>query len=515
MTQLATDPRLEFERRYAYQALESAIARGEPEIIVRGARGTGKTMMNSDLFYRLALKYPGMTQVWMRKERSKMTNSVLATFEDEVLGIGHPLRSSGANREGRRGYDVGNGSRILLIGMDDIDSTKSVSADLFWVNECSQFTEAEWEEIGAAARPRVGVTGFNFQCKIGDCNPMPPAHWTNSRCMEWPRHLYPRVKDDGTLMGEWFTPAMYCEAAELNLTPLDRAKAKAKLIVSFHADNPGYWSIDPWGWAPPGLKYVYDQLGRLTGNRKARYLEGRPVAVEGVVFDDFNREKHVLEVGPGKAFPNGIGSWPVVISYDPGFSHPCAVVFWATAPNGRHFIVDEIHGSEIPLIKLGPMIREKAAQYRIVRWLDDPKGANQRRQESNGRTVRDIMRDDHRLFFRPWQAAEGRAKQAQVEAVRDMLLADPPLQVFSTCTGVIGEFESWKNKTNTRGELVEGDDAYEDRNNDAMDAICGIVASRPKYEEEGITMLGAPKKPAYTIVNGRKRWYSDGEDDDE
>lgn len=482
-------PSKEFERRYASQALESAIARSEPEILIRGPRGTGKTIMTCDFNYRLGYIFPGMKQVWLRKDRTDMTDTVLSAFEDEVLGLGHPLRIGGASREGRKGYDFGNGTHVLLKGMKGPDATKSMSADLIWLNECNELTEAEWEEIDAANRERVGVTTFPYQCKLGDFNPMPPSHWTNTRCAELPRHLYPRIPiGDEANMAEYFTPRMYAEIAEFNLSPLDRTRHKAKLIVSTIADNPGYWSIDPWGWKPAGLKYCLDKLAGMGANRRARYLEGRPVAVEGVVFPEFSRETHVLDVGAGAEFPNGWPrDWPVWVLYDPGYAHPCAVVYWGVAPNGDHYIVDEIHGSGWDIDKLGPAIKAKASKYRVVAWLDDPRGANQKTQISNGKTVRDYMREKFQLHFRPWKAAEGKAKQSQVEGVRSLLIntiqqRPKKLRVFHTCTGVIGEFESWKNKEDAHGQLLAGDDAYEDRNNDAMDCLCGAVADDPKFQ---------------------------------
>jgi hypothetical protein len=75
---------------------------------------------------------------------------------------------------------------------DDPDATKSLQADIIWVNECGQVPYSIWDEIGGASRARVGLSASGFkQLKIGDLNPMPPAHWTNSLAAPFPQRLFP------------------------------------------------------------------------------------------------------------------------------------------------------------------------------------------------------------------------------------------------------------------------------------------------------------------------------------
>lgn len=484
-------PSIKFRITWAYSALKAHVTAGTPELINVGPRGCGKTLGIAHMLYSLGMEYSNLTQVWIGRTRTLLTTNVIGTFEDEVLGLGHPLRG-GRSREDRAGYDLGNGSRVWLLGMDGMHRLKGVNPDIVWANECDQFTEAEWEEFGAANRQRAVPCRFGNQVIIGDHNPAPLSHWTNKRAKRLPPELYPRVLDDGERMRDWFTQEMYENVYAQNLEPLDRTKHLTKCIRWFHADNPGYWNFYAWDWLPAGRKYITEKLGRLGTNRKARYLEGRPVSQEGVVFEEFNREHHVIP--PFKAgWP---ADWPVWCGYDPGFSHPAAVVFWGVAPNGQHYVVDEIHGSGIDIDELGPRIKAKAKKYRVVAWLDDPRGANQRTQIAHGKTVRDYMREHFQLHFRPWQAAEGKGKQAQVEAVRALLLKPKQrLQIFETCPGVIEEFETWKNKTDARGELAAGDDAYEDRHNDAMDAIMGIVADNPRHKQSAFLILDPDEKP--------------------
>lgn len=435
--------------------------------------------MLCEFFHDLCLRYPGMTQVWTRSDRTRLTDSVLRVFEDEVLGRQHPLHK-GQVRLNRHSYSYPNGSLIILQGLDDEERQKSVGADVLWVNEPTEITLDRLEELLASQRETLS-TSCPFKLFVGDHNPAPPNHWTNTETLPLPDELYPGVKDDGTRMGEWFTPEMYRKVLEYNTTDQGR---RFHRIQTFHPDNWGYWDWDIWGWKRPGLRYVQDVLGRYRGSRRAKYLEGRPAAEEDVVFPEFEKKTHVIPRFP-RTIQNPDGwpkGWPVWCLYDPGFRHPCAVNFVGIAPNERPYFVDEIHGAGINIDELGPRIQQKAAKYRMVGWLADPKGADQKLQLSNGKTAMDYMREKFGLHFHPWPGKRGRVVQDQVELLRHWLVMPEPLQIFDDCPGIISNFETWKNKKAPNGELPEGDDRYEDKNNDGIDGLLGLVASRPTHD---------------------------------
>jgi hypothetical protein len=89
-----------------------------------------------------------------------------------------------------------------------------------------------------------------------------------------------------------------------------------------------------------------------------------------------------------------------------------------------------------------------------------------------------------------------------VNQVRERLLRSKPgaltsaggLRVFSSCLNTIQEFQSWSFKRDARGELPPGDDRYEDDNNHLLDPIRGIVATSPKYTQQGITVIEMPNR---------------------
>jgi len=88
----------------------------EREVILSGPAGTGKSLSWLTKAHYVASKYPGARVLLLRKTRESMTDSVLVTFERDVLGDGHPL-TFGPSRETRHSYKYDNGSEIVVAGM--------------------------------------------------------------------------------------------------------------------------------------------------------------------------------------------------------------------------------------------------------------------------------------------------------------------------------------------------------------------------------------------------------------
>lgn len=393
-----------------------------PEVLLEGPAGTGKTRAVLEKINECCELYPGTRCLICRKTRTSLTESVLVTLERDILWIGHPALSGDASRTNRHSYDYPNKSTIVTGGLDKPERLYSTEWDLVYVAEATEITEDDWEKFARAMRHHV----MPYQQRIADCNPGAPGHWLNQRAMS----------------------------------------GKMQRLISHHVDNP---SITPDYLAA---------LRSLSGHRRARLYEGRWVSAEGSVFPEFTEDRNVCD-----DFPCGWpADWPVYIGYDSGYDHPAAVVFYGVGPTGQPFIFDEIHASGMTLDDLGPRLQAKLRGRNIVRMLADPRSVWSKTAQGNGVTIAEYMNKTFGLHFSPWPTAAGKEVENQVEAVRTLIRdPDKPLQVWRSCVRTVGEFQSWAYKRTADGSLPAGDDAFEDRNNDAMDAIRGIVASRPTF----------------------------------
>lgn len=262
-------------------------------MLLVGAAGTGKTLAILVLIDRLMRTYPGARALVVRKVRADLAQSVLVTYEQDVMGVDHPI-VTGVKRESRQSYRYPNGSEIVVGGMDRPGRILSAQYDLIYPAEAVQFTDEDWETFTMRNRNYVIL----FQMVIGDTNPDRPDHWLKQRC------------DAGLCL----------------------------LLNTFHTDNPKYW--DGTDWTPKGRDYVLGKLTRLSGVRKARYLEGKWVVAEGAVYDEFNEAVHVID---RFEIPKEWRRFRVV---DFGYSNPFVCDWFAVDPDGRLYLYRQIYRTQ-------------------------------------------------------------------------------------------------------------------------------------------------------------------------
>jgi phage terminase large subunit len=220
-----------------------------------------------------------------------MTESVLVTFEAKVVQVGCDLNNQ--SRRTRSSYDYDNGSVLVVGGLDNPDRIMSTEYDIIAVFEATECSEDDWEKLTTRLRNGKGP----YHQIVADCNPASPSHWLKRRA--------------------------------------DRGQME--VFECRHQDNPVLWDRQAKDWTEQGRKYLAT-LQSLTGHRRARLLDGKWSAAEGLVYPEFNTATHVVA-----SMPAGWEKWPKLRSIDFGFVHPFVCQWWAIDPDGRMWLYREIY----------------------------------------------------------------------------------------------------------------------------------------------------------------------------
>lgn len=269
----------------------------DPELIVSGPAGTGKSRGILEKIYLSLAKYPGSRWLMFRKVRASLTKTGIITFENHVL----PPHLGIFRHSQKDSYEFPNGSVLDLAGMDNPEKIKSGEWDGAYGQEITECDEADFDMV--SSRLRNGV--MPYQMLIGDCNPSHPRHWAKVRCE---------------------TP-----------TQDDRAPAgtmKTRMVPTLHQDNPRLWDPIAQDWTEYGRQYIL-RLRNLQGVMRLRLYKGIWAAAEGMVYDQWDDDIHIVE-----AF-NPPYDWKRIWAVDFGFTAPFVwhqyvlVPETYTTPSGR------------------------------------------------------------------------------------------------------------------------------------------------------------------------------------
>ncbi len=291
----------------------------EPEVLISGGAGTGKSLACLYRLHRLCCDYPNIRALIVRKTRASLAESGLHTFEAKVLGSGHPLLK-GAHRQNRTNYVYPNGSRIVVAGMDKAEKIMSSDFDFIYIQEATEMSQEDMENLLSRLRNYV----LPFQQLLMDCNPKSKTHW-----------LYQRYLD-----------------------------GKMVLLKSVHEDNPLLFDHDTNQWTKEGIEYLTTKLDTMAGARYQRLRLGEWVSAEGVVYE-FDPKRHILH-----------GSLPsfkrFICGMDFGHRNAGALVCVGQTRNNMLVVVEEISRTEQQLdwwIRECQRVQEK---YKPETYACDP-----------------------------------------------------------------------------------------------------------------------------------------------
>lgn len=265
-----------------------------PEVVLSGPAGTGKSRACLERLNALALTYPRMRGLIVRKTLSSLGSTALVTWRRDVipeLQAAGEVAFYGGSAEEPPQYRYRNGSRIVIGGMDKATKIMSSEYDLIYVQEAVELTEDDWESLTTRLRSHV----MPFQQILADTNPSTPTHWLNTRAEQ----------------------------------------GRTVMLHSRHEDNPVLFNPDG-SITRIGREYIA-RLDALTGVRHARLRRGIWVAAEGVIYEEYDPKTHLVD---GAVV--GV-DWPQYWSIDFGYSNPFVLQVWRESPDGVLFLQREIY----------------------------------------------------------------------------------------------------------------------------------------------------------------------------
>lgn len=305
MTTLKIDPPNEKQRQM--------LAARTKHVGFGGARGGGKSWAVRTKAKLLALRYPGIKILIVRRTYPELINNHINVLRVELLGIAKYNDKDKVLR-----FDNGSTIHFTYCAKDgDLDRMQGVEYDVIFLDEATQLSEYQMKTVSACLR---GVNDFPKRIYY-TCNPGGQGHSYVKRI---------------------FLDRRY-EAGE---DPADYT-----FIQSLVTDNKILLASQP--------DYI-KQLEALPEKLRRAWLDGDWDVFEGQFFEDFR-----LSPDPAKCAAAGLspedakaqGRWTHVIparppapgwklyrSFDWGYARPFSCAWWAVDFDGRLYRILELYG---------------------------------------------------------------------------------------------------------------------------------------------------------------------------
>ena len=425
----------------------------DKEVLLDGPAGTGKTRAILEKIHAACMNYPGARWLILRKTRTSMTESVLATFEDKVVEAGCSILD-GASRQNRFSYEYDNGSKIVVGGMDRPDRIISTDYDGLAAFEATELSVDDWEK----ATSRIDRGGaMPYSQAIADCNPQAKGHWLNQRA--------------NTLMTR---------------------------LLSRHEDNPLLW--DKGDWTAIGRGYI-ERLDRLTGVRLQRLRYGRWAQAEGIVYENYDAAIHIID---RFEVPS---QWRRIRAVDFGFTNPFVCQWWAIDPDGRAYRYREIYHTKRTVAEHAGTIRTYSQGERYEATVSDHDAEDRATLDREGIPTcpadKAIMPGIQAMTHRLAIAGDGRPRlffmrDSLIE--RDESLAEAGLP---WCTEQ--EFDGYMWPKNVEGKAIK--EVPVDKDNHGMDASRYAAMFLDSGNIPMLTAIG-PKSVRDEACESGREWLS-------
>ena len=309
-----------------YGQMQDVFNSHAPVKIVGGTYDAGKTYSCVAYIDHLARNYPGARLTFIHRYQNRIFHNIIPTYE-KYLGfkptsVDHPTPTPIAKYGGEIPifYEYWNGSRIYMNGLDKPQNLLSDFFDAAFVNQAELLTFDRWDELTARVSERAGVLPIAFL--LGDCNPSTPNHWIRQQ-----------------------TKAGKIEYYEMTFR-----------------DNPEIYDPETGEITARGQRRV-EKLENLEGMRYKRGYEGVWASNEGLVFDTFQTDKHIID---NFKIPK---KWTRYLSIDWGFRNAASCIWWARDKDKRLYAYKEIYKTHLTVPDFIELIKKNCTDKESFRYV--------------------------------------------------------------------------------------------------------------------------------------------------
>lgn len=397
-----------------------------------GARGGGKSWAMRRKFILLALRYPGLNLLLLRRMLPELRENHLIPMQRELYGFA-------VYNSAERVFRFPNGSRIKLgycDTMQDVYQYQGQEYAVIGLEEATHFTEEQMRFLTTCNR----TTRKDFSPRMYyTCNPGNVGH-------AWVKRL--------------FIDRLYAESEN----PNDYLFIPARIY-----DNKVLLEADP--------NYIR-QLEALPEELRRAHLDGDWDVHAGQYFREFSRDRHVIE-------PFEIPSWwRRFRSMDWGYNDPCCVLWHAVDGENRVYTYRELYVRETRAGEVAAMVLELSRGESISYTVASPDMWQKRGAVLSGaggfegETLAELFTSSG-LSLTP-------ADNSRVPGwnrVRDFLAAAPDGRpnwlCFSDCRNLIRQLPALQFDQHNREDAADGDDH-------APEALRYALMSRPHAGKQPI-----------------------------
>jgi len=352
-----------------------------------GARGGGKSWAMRRKLVMLALHYPNLSLLLLRRTLPELNENHVRPLLSELSGFVDYNQT-------QRVFTFPNGSRIKLGYCDnekDVYQYQGQEYDVVGLEEATQFTESQMQFITTCNRtvrrdvlPRMYYT----------CNPGGVGH-------AWVKRLF-----------------------------IDR-RYRASEIAGDYVFIPARVTDNPYLMHDPSYMRT---LQNLPEPLRRAHLDGDWDVLAGQFFGEFSRQRHVVTPF---AVPK---SWRKFRAMDWGYNDPCCVLWFAVSPGNRVYAYREYYETHVLSSETAKRIRTLTGDETIAYTAASPdawqcRGMNAS-NDLSGMSIAEVFAHGGVPLIRAdntrvpgWQRVR--------EYLADADDGEPNLQIFESCTELI------------------------------------------------------------------------------